>query len=66
MHESGFEIVRMTYGVYGDSFQVEAVKKRELTKQQYIDAIDFEFNLPLPGGKSYERNEEVKKVLGLG
>lgn len=47
------------------SFQVEAVKVKELSRQQYIDAIDFEFNLPLPGGRSYGRNEDVKHALGL-
>lgn len=65
MAESGFEIKRMTYGTYGDSFQVEAVKVSELARQQYIDAIDFEFNLPLPNGKSYNRHNEVKAVLGF-
>lgn len=65
LESSGFKIERMTYMTYGDSWQVEAVKVRELTKQEYIDAIDFEFNLPLPGGKSYGRNEDVKRVLDL-
>lgn len=65
LESNGFRIDRMTYMTYGDSWQVEAVKVRELTRQEYIDAIDFEFNLPLPGGKSYQRNEDVKHVLGL-
>ena len=30
-----------------------------------IDAIDFEFDLPLPNGRSYKRNGDVKKALGL-
>lgn len=50
---------------YGDSWQVEAVKVRDLSRQEHIEGIDFEFNLPLPGGKSYCRNEDVKRVLGL-
>ena len=65
LEASGFKIERLTYMTYGDSFQVEAVKTRNLTRQEYIDAIDFEFNLPLPGGTSYGRNGDVKKVLGL-
>ena len=33
--------------------------------QRYIDAIDFEFDLPLPNGRSYKRNEDVKKALAF-
>ena len=65
LERNGFEIEKMTYMTYGDSWQVEAVKVRELSKQEYIDAIDFEFNLPLPGGKSYCRHDDIKRVLGL-
>ena len=65
LESSGFQIERMTYMTYGDSWQVEAVKVRELSKQEYIDAIDFEFNLPLPRGKSYCRHDDIKRVLGL-
>ena len=65
LEDNGFEIQRQTFGVYGDSFQVEAKKIRSLTTQEYIDAIDFEFNLPLPGGNRYGRNQDVKEALGL-
>lgn len=65
LEESGFKIVRMTYMTYGDSWQVEAIKVRNLSRQEYIDALNFEFNLPLPGGKSYCRHDDVKRVLGL-
>lgn len=65
LESSGFQIERMTYMTYGDSWQVEAVKVRELSKQEYIDAIDFEFNLPLPREKSYCRHDDIKRVLGL-
>ena len=46
-------------------WQCEAVKTRELPLQRYIDAIDFEFDLPLPNGRSYKRNGDVKKALDL-
>lgn len=65
LESSGFKIERMTYMTYGDSWQVEAVKVRDLSRQEHIDGVDFEFNLPLPGGKSYQRNEDVKRILGL-
>lgn len=37
----------------------------DLVKEEYIKAIDFEFNLPLPHGRSYDRNEDIKQVLNL-
>lgn len=65
MERCGFKIDKMTWCKYGSSWQVEATKVRDLTAQEYIDAVDFEFNLPLPGDKSYNRHGDVKKVLGL-
>lgn len=61
----GFSIDKMHWCKYGSSWQVEATKVRDLTPQEYIAAIDFEFNLPLPGGKTYNRHMEVRDVLGL-
>ena len=61
--ENGFKIKKLVYG--DNSWQVECQKVRNLTLKEYIEAIDFEFNLILPNGKSYNRHEEVKKVLGL-
>lgn len=65
MERCGFAIDKMTWCKYGSSWQVEATKKRDLSAQEFIDAVDFEFNLPLPGGQSYNRHEDVKRVLGL-
>lgn len=65
LEESGFEIVKLDWEKYGSSWQCEAVKTRELPLQRYIDAIDFEFDLPLPNGRSYKRNGDVKTALGI-
>lgn len=65
LEESGFEIVKLDWRKWGDSWQCEAIKTRELPSQRYIDAIDFEFDLPLPNGRSYKRNGDVKRALGL-
>ena len=65
LEESGFEIVKLDWEKYGSSWQCEAVKTRELPLQRYIDAIDFEFDLPLPNGRSYKRNGDVKKALAI-
>jgi ParB family chromosome partitioning protein len=64
MNKYGFNIVKFCDG--GSSYQCECKKVKNLSKEQYIKAIDFEFNLPLPNGKRYGRNEEVKRALGLG
>lgn len=63
LKEYGFEIVKCTWG--NTSFQIECIKAKELSKEQYIKAIDFEFNLPLPNDTSYNRHEDVKKALNL-
>lgn len=40
-------------------------KTKELNKEEYIKAVEYEFNLKLPGGKSYNRHEEIKEIFGL-
>lgn len=62
LRDFGFEIVKSSF--VGSSFQIECNKVKELDDKFYIDAIDFEFNLPLPNGKSYNRNDDVKRVFG--
>ncbi len=61
----GFEIENMNFQNTKSSFQVECKKIKDLPIQEYIKAIDFEFNLPLPNGKRYNRQEDVKKALGF-
>ena len=65
LNNNGFEIVDLVYDKYSRTFQVECNKIKDLTKEEYIKAIDFEFNLPLPNNKSYNMQNEVKKVVGL-
>lgn len=42
-----------------------AKKVRELSKEEYIRAVDYEFNLNLPNGQSYNRQEDIKKLFKL-
>lgn len=63
LEDNGFEIVKSNFT--GSSFQVECRKVRELTKEQYIKALDYEFNLPLPNDKRYGRHKDIKKALNL-
>ena len=48
-----------------DKIKIEAKKVKQLSDEQYIKALDFEFNLPLPNNKTYNRNLDIKKVLKL-
>jgi len=65
LEKLGFKIEKISWQKYGTSFQIQCKKVKELTKEQYIQGINFEFNLPLPNGKTYNRHKDVLKVLGL-
>lgn len=45
------------------SFWAQCSKASEIDCAAIKAAIDFEFNLPLPGGRTYNRNQEVLQVL---
>ena len=57
----GFELVK--WAENSTSFQAQLRKSDELSKQQIADAINYEFNLPLPNGNTYNRNKEVWEVV---
>lgn len=65
LYRFGFEIVKMNFPRKGSSFQVMCRKVHELCNEEYIKAIDFEFNLPLPNNRNYNRHEDVKRALKL-
>lgn len=62
---NGFKIIKMDWAKNGDSYQVEANKVETLAVERYIQAIEFEFNLPLPNNKTFNRHEQVISALGL-
>ena len=59
LEENGLVPVTVRWGQSSGSWQVECNKIRNLTAQQYADAVRFEFNLPLPGGRRYGRDGDV-------
>ena len=65
LQEKGFDVINVCWNKYGTTFQIEAKKVKQLSNEQYIKALDFEFNLPLPNNKTYNRNLDIKKVLKL-
>lgn len=66
-----------TYEVYDDahhrdkyideitssSFQVAAVNERPASKEALLEAVRFEFSLPLPQGKHYELDKKILPIL---
>lgn len=62
-NKTGFKIVKKS--VHSGNFKILLEKTRELSKEEKIKAIDFEFNLPLPNNKTYNRHNDIKKALNL-
>ena len=61
LQEKGFKILNIYWNKYGTTFQIEAKKVKQLSNVEYIKAIDFEFNLPLPNSKTYNRHNDIKR-----
>jgi len=45
-------------------WEVAATKEVELPREQVEAALAREFNLPLPGGRTYGRDEDILRVYG--
>ena len=58
----GFKVERY-FERHSTSWQIKAKKIKDVPLEDMLDAIDLEFNLPLPNGKSYGRNEEIKGLV---
>lgn len=59
----GFEVVE--YIQYVTSWKAKLKKVRQVSDADVKKAIEYEFNLPLPNGKRYNRHTDVLKVLEL-
>ena len=62
---SKFGLQRVRKHNTGNYWFFEAIKVKELPREQYIEAVDYEFNLKLPNNQSYNRQEEIKALFGL-
>lgn len=45
-------------------WQVGGVKTKELSDEEYLHGIDFEFNMTLPNNQRYGRHNEIRKLFG--
>lgn len=43
---------------------VGGVKTKELTDEEYLHGIDFEFNMTLPNNQRYGRHNDIRKLFG--
>lgn len=64
LENHGFKVLEIKWMTAGGSFQISAIKIKEIAKTTVMKAIDFEFSLPLPYGKRYDRATEVKEACG--
>ena len=60
----GFKVEKLHWMKFGDSWQIEAIKIENISKEKYHQAVDFEFNLPIPDG-TYNRHNDVKLALNI-
>lgn len=66
LNELGFRVDNVCWGkINASSWQIECTKVSNLTKEQYKAAVEFEFNLPLPNGRTYNRHKEVLELFNL-
>ena len=59
----GLEIVKHVKSAVFSSWQTHAVKVRELSRSEVIDAIDFEFNLPISRDQRLGMSEKVRDAF---
>lgn len=45
-------------------WDIGAIKGSELPDKLYMEAIDFEFNMVLPGRKRYNRHNDIRRLFG--
>lgn len=63
VEDAGFKLVSWNLNNGKTGFQAKIEKVRELTPEEAKSAIDFEFNLPLPNNRSYNRHKDVWEVV---
>lgn len=59
----GFEVIE--YTVTANAWKAKLKKVRQVSDENVKKAIQFEFNLPLPNGKSYNRQNDVLKAIDM-
>ena len=63
LKDFGVTVTKRKSDIMGPSFQCKCVNKQPRTKEQLIEAIRFEFSLPLPGGKRWDFADTIIPIL---
>lgn len=63
LKDLGVTVTKRKDEITGPSFQCKCVNKQPRTKEQLIEAIRFEFSLPLPGGKRWDFADTIIPIL---
>lgn len=62
VYEKGLEINNKRE-LRGSSFQVSATNERKLSKQEYVDALKYEFTLPLPNNRRWDLDKDILPIF---
>ena len=57
--KAGADRSTRAWGKHGDSYQTAMHKTMQLSDDDLIAALSFEFDLPLPSGRSYGRQADI-------
>ena len=60
--EKGIEVDK-TRELRGSSFQVSVINERRATREEYVDALKYEFTLPLPKSRRWDLDKEILPVF---
>lgn len=47
----------------GSSFQVSVLNERKASHQEYMEALKYEFSLPLPNNRRWDLDKEILPVF---
>ena len=60
---NGFTAQKKSWRRFGDSWQCQCSKTEDLPRDAVRSAVEYEFNLPLPYGGSFNRHQDVLRVM---
>lgn len=62
VYERGIE-VNGERELRGSSFQVAVINERKLDKKEYLNAIQYEFTLPLPNNRRWDLDKDILPII---
>lgn len=62
IYEKGIEVDK-SRELRGSSFQVSVINERTALRDEYIEALRYEFTLPLPNNRRWDLDKEILPVF---